>query len=160
MKKMIPVLMIFGFFNQAFAANNTQLDLTAIVSESCSLVLNGTVDSTALGAAIASEDLAKQFLVPVQVECNIPNSKLKAVGTALESASAQGILINYHFKSDVGENLGWKNSATGTPESIAEFADPVSQTVNVIIENFKEANNKQVPAGEYKGSITLTISAN
>ena len=136
------------------------VNLVATVPSTCSLLLQGSIDPLLLGEAIRSRSL-ERFQIPVQVECNTPNAKLKALPVGLTSASAPGFTIYYHVNTSLGlgNGVGWVNTSWQQPAVLASFAEPVKQEVMVLLEGFRENNGKPLPAGNYSGYIHLTIGA-
>lgn len=160
LKCLLAAAFLLPSFAQATPPATATINLVASVPNTCSLMVMGSIDSLALGEAIRTESL-ERFQIPVQVDCNTPNAKLKAQPVALISASAPGYSVYYHMNTDIGlaNGLGWINTSFDQTAVMAEFNSPVKQEVRVLLEGFKETTGKTLPAGNYSGYIQLTIGA-
>jgi hypothetical protein len=153
-------ILITPLLSFASAPATATINLVATVPNTCSLMVMNSIDSLALGEAIRTESL-ERFQIPVQIDCNTPNAKLKAKPISLTSASAPGYQIYYHMNTDLGLNsgLGWINTSFESSAVMAQFPVPVRQEVRVLLEGFKEVSGKTLPAGNYSGYVQLTIGA-
>lgn len=144
----------------ATAPSTATINLVATVPDSCSLTVNNSIDALSLGEAIRSSSL-ERFQVPVEVDCNTPDARLMAQPTVLTSPQAPGYEVYYQVNTDLGVNngMGWINTSFTAPALLMQFPAPVKQEIEVLLEGFKEANNKPLPAGNYSGYIQLTIGA-
>jgi hypothetical protein len=136
------------------------MNLVATVPSTCSLLLQGSIDPLVLGEAIRSQSL-ERFQIPVLVECNTPNAKLKALPVGLTSPQAPGFTVYYHVNTSIGlgSGVGWVNTSWQQPAVLATFSEPVKQEVMVLLEGFREDKGKALPAGNYSGYVHLTIGA-
>jgi hypothetical protein len=136
------------------------INLVATIPNTCSLVVMSAPDSLALGEAIRTQSL-ERFAVPLAVDCNTPNAKLRAKPVSLTSSAAPGYQIYYHINTDigVGSGLGWINTSFDQNTVMAQFPVPVKQEILIYMEGFKEVAGKTLPAGNYNGYIQLTIGA-
>ena len=144
----------------AVAPATSSITLVATVPNACSLQVINTLDSLSLGQAVQTQSL-QRFQIPVNVKCNTPNAKLRALPFALTSSSAPGYSIYYHLNTDVGisSGLGWINTSFDQSIVMAQFPTPVSQEIMFYLEGFRESSGRTLPAGNYSGYVQLTIGA-
>ena len=159
-KALVISLSVFGTVARADQPAQATINLVATVPNTCSLVVKGSLDSLVLGEAIRSESL-ERFQIPLQVECNTPNAKLRAMPVGLTSPVAPGYSIYYHVNTSIGltTGAGWINTAWQQPGLMALFTEPVKREVMVLLEGFKEDKGRALPAGNYSGYVRLTLGA-